>query len=197
MRMRRRASSRFQIDIFPQRFSTPSVFFGAVRTSASSRRRHRRIFLASSRGRRSRSGSVRRSRSEVEFPARLRLPPPPLLPRVLRKLAVSTGVFLLITPHWPTQKWFPALLRLQVEEVFRLPMRPEVLDLTSGRPPLPRLPLLAWKLFGGSTASTSRTPPSPTLAADGEDRRLDGMIECGSVSTIFSIPEDFLSIPSI
>ena len=73
MRMRRRASSRFQIGIFPQRFSTPSVFIGAVRTSASSRRRHRRIFLASSRGRRSRSGSVRRSRSEVEFPARLRL----------------------------------------------------------------------------------------------------------------------------
>ena len=26
-------------------------------------------------------------------------PPPPLLPRVLRKLAVSTGVFLLVSPH--------------------------------------------------------------------------------------------------
>ena len=99
--------------------------------------------------------------------------PPPLLPRVLRKLAVSTGVFLLVTPHWPTQKWFPVLLRLQVEEVFRLPLRPEVVDLTSGRPPLPRLPLLAWKLSGGSTASTSRTPPSPTSAEDGEGRRHD------------------------
>ena len=49
-RMRRRASSHFRIGIFLQRFSTPSAFVGAVRTSTSSRRQHRRIFLASSRG---------------------------------------------------------------------------------------------------------------------------------------------------
>ena len=68
----------------------------------------------------------------------------------------------------------------------RLPTRPEVVDLTSGLPPLPRLPLLAWRLIGGSTTSTSRTPPSPTSAADGEDRLLGDATLYGSVSPTFS-----------
>ena len=115
-------------------------------------------------------------------------PPPPLLPRVLGTLAVSTSVFLLVSPHGPTQRWFPALLRLQVEEVFRLPTRPEVVDLTSDLPPLPRLPLLAGKLFGGSTTSTSRTPSSPTSAAAGEDRQLDDMTSLRSASLSAILP---------
>ena len=38
--------------------------------------------------------------------------PPPLLLCVIRKIAVSSGVFLLVTPFWPAQKWFPAVLGL-------------------------------------------------------------------------------------
>ena len=124
-------------------------------------------------------------------------PPPPLLPRVLRKIAASSGVFLLVTPHWPTQKWFPALLRLQVEELFRLPELPTVVDLSTGRPPLPRLPLLVWRIIGGSTTSTSLTPPSPSSAAVGGRQLLDDTTLSGSASRIFCIPEEFLSIPSI
>ena len=50
---------------------------------------------------------------------------PPLL-RVIQKIAISSGVFLLVTPLWPAQKWFPAVLDLQVMDVCRLPVTPEV-----------------------------------------------------------------------
>ena len=54
---------------------------------------------------------------------------PPLLLWVVQKISVSSGIFLLVTPFWPAQKWFPAVLDLQVMDVHRLP---EVVDLTSG-----------------------------------------------------------------
>ena len=133
-----------------------------------------------------------------DFSLAYAFPPPPLLPRVLRKLAASPGVFLLVTPHWPSQKWFPALLQLQVEAVFRLPDHPAVIDLTSGLPPpLPRLPLLVWRITGGFTASTSPTPPSPPSAAVGVDRLLDDTTQFGRASKPFCMPEDFLSIQLI
>ena len=74
----------------------------------------------------------------------------------------------------------PALLRLQVEEVFRLPTLPEVVGLTSVLPPLPRLPLLAGKLIGGYILLV----PDSTLANIGcgwrgsTTRRLDAAWEC-------------------
>ena len=74
--------------------------------------------------------------------------PPPLL-RVIRKIAVFSGVFLLVTPFWPAQKWFPAVLGLQVMHVHRLLATLEVINLTLGLPPLSHLPLLVWRIFGG------------------------------------------------
>ena len=65
--------------------------------------------------------------------------PLPSLLRVVRKMAVS-GIFLLVTPFWPAQKWFPAVLGLQVMDVHRLPTMPEVINLTSGLP-------LYWRSF--------------------------------------------------
>ena len=131
------------------------------------------------------------------FPLAYAFPPPPLLPRVVRKLEASTGVFLLVTPHWPAQKWFPALLRLQVASVWRLPDHPEVVDLTSGAPPLPRLPLLVWRISGGSTASPSPTPPSLSSAPAGANPPPPAMTPSGHVSRTFSMPAEFHSLPSI
>ena len=48
---------------------------------------------------------------------------PPLL-QVIRKIRVSSGIFLLVMPFWPAQKWFPAVLGLQVMDVHRLPATP-------------------------------------------------------------------------
>ena len=39
-----------------------------------------------------------------------------LLPRTVRKL-VSTGVFVVVTPFWPSQKWWPLLLWLRIVDV--------------------------------------------------------------------------------
>jgi len=93
-----------------------------------------------------------------EFPVAYAFPP--LLPRVIRKIAASVGVFLLVSPFWPAQMWYPVLLGLRVEEVCRLPEVPGVVDLVSGAPPLLLLPLLAWKSFGSGTVSPSLTTPS-------------------------------------
>ena len=132
-----------------------------------------------------------------EFVMAYAFPPPPLLPRVIRKLEASAGVFLLVTPHWPAQKWFPALLRLQVESVWRLPDHPEVVDLSSGAPPLPRLPLLVWKIFGGSTASPSLMPPSPSSVTVGVNLLPSATTLFGLGSRTFSMPAEFHSLPSI
>ena len=134
---------------------------------------------------------------EWDFPLAYAFPPPPLLPRVLRKIAVSVGVFLLVTPFWPAQKWYPSILGLRVEEVRRLPEVPPVMDLISGSPPLPRLPLLVWKISGGSTDSLSPTTPSASSVTVGETRQRRDMTLCGAPSAPFSTPAEFLSFPSI
>ena len=132
-----------------------------------------------------------------EFPVAYAFPPPPLLPRVVRKIAASIGVFLLVTPFWPAQKWYPALLGLRVEEVCRLPEVPGVVDLVSGAPPLLHLPLLAWKIIGGCTVSPSPTTPSASFATAGEPLPRRAMTPCGALSAPFSTPAEFLSFPSI
>ena len=124
-------------------------------------------------------------------------PPPPLLLRVSRKIAASSGVFLLVTPHWPAQKWFPALLGLDVVDVRRLPEIPPVIDLSTGALPLPHLPLLVWKILGSSSVSASPTPPSASSPTAGEAHRQNDMTPCGSVSRTFCLPGVFSSIPSL
>jgi hypothetical protein len=57
-------------------------------------------------------------------------PPIPLLKRVVRKLELSRGIFLLVTPYWEAQTWFASLQALQVLDVHRLPYLDEfVIDL--------------------------------------------------------------------
>ena len=44
--------------------------------------------------------------------------PTHFLLEVVRKISVSSGIFLLVMPFWPAQKWFPAVLGLQVMDDF-------------------------------------------------------------------------------
>jgi hypothetical protein len=66
----------------------------------------------------------------------LPLPTHPLLLRVVGKLEVSKGVFLLVTPHWEAQMWFASLQALPVLEVRCLPFHESlVVGLVTGVPP--------------------------------------------------------------
>jgi hypothetical protein len=70
------------------------------------------------------------------FSSGLPLPTHPLLLRVVRKLEVSRGVFLLVAPHWEAQMWFASLQALPVLEVRCLPFHESlVVDLVTGVPP--------------------------------------------------------------
>jgi hypothetical protein len=84
-------------------------------------------------------------------------PPVPLLKRVVRKLEVSRGIYLLVTPNWEAQTWFASLQSLLVLEVRRLPFHDAlVVDLATGEPPpsLERLFLFVWRICGGLGEST-------------------------------------------
>ena len=125
-------------------------------------------------------------------------PPPALLLRVILKIAASSGVFLLVTPFWPAQKWFPAILALHILDIRHLPLSPEVIDLTSGLPPLRTpLPILVWKILGGFVDSPSRTPPFASSAAVGALSQRLATTPSGARSSISSAPTEFSSFPSI
>jgi hypothetical protein len=98
-------------------------------------------------------------------------PPIPLLKRVVRKLEVSRGIYLLVTPYWEAQTWFASLQLLPVLEVRRLPFHDAlVVDLVTGEPPpsLERLFLVVWRICGGLGESTpSQTGLSGLLRQDG------------------------------
>jgi hypothetical protein len=71
-----------------------------------------------------------------DFSLAFLFPPIPLLKRVMRKLEVSRGVFLLVTPYWEAQTWFASLQSLPVLEVRGLPYHDAlVVDLATGEPP--------------------------------------------------------------
>jgi len=125
-------------------------------------------------------------------------PPIALLSRVVRKLEVSRGVFLLVTPHWEAQTWFASLQALPVQEVRRLPFHESlVVDLVTGVPPpsLERLFLVVWKICGGSGESTPfRTGPSSLSRQDGSDPQRIGTRGLGSPSSPSCALPPFLSI---
>jgi hypothetical protein len=68
-----------------------------------------------------------------DFALAFLFPPFPLLKRVVRKLELSRGTFLLVTPYWEAQTWFASLQALQVLDVRRLPYHDEiVVNLSTG-----------------------------------------------------------------
>jgi hypothetical protein len=99
--------------------------------------------------------------------------PPIPLKRVVRKLELSKGVFLLVTPYWEAQTWFASLQALQVLDVHRLPFHNNlVIDLSTREPPpsLERLFLVIWNICRGLGESTPVwTGPSGLSRQDGSD----------------------------
>ena len=125
----------------------------------------------------------------------------PLIPRVLTKLRKSIGSFILITPFWPTQSWFPDLIQLQIQDARRLPLLPDlVVDLQTGCPPplLNSLHLVAWLISESPAAlkmSVSRL--SDSSRQDGEDRQMIDTKEPGHLSSGFYVPEEFKFLQSL
>ena len=133
-----------------------------------------------------------------DFSLAFLFPPIPLLKRVVRKLEVSRGVFLLVTPYWEAQTWFASLQALPVLEVRRLPFHEGlVVDLATGEPPpsLERLFLVVWRICGGFGESTPcRTGPSSLLRQDGSDPQKTVTKGLGSPSRPSCALPPFLSI---
>jgi hypothetical protein len=107
-----------------------------------------------------------------DFKLAILFSPIPLLKRVMRKLELSRGMFL-VTPYWETQTWFTSLQALQVVDVRRLAFSDDlVINLSTGEPPpsLERLFLVVWKISGGLGESTpSQTGPFGLSRQDGCD----------------------------
>ena len=135
-----------------------------------------------------------------DFPLAYAFPPPPLLPRTIAKIANSPGEFVLVTPFWKAQKWFPLLLSLNIQELRRFPLLPDlVLDLTTNAPPagLNQLHLVVWKISGGFTPPASPTPSFASSPEVGGNLLRIGTMPSGVPSKIFCTPDEFLSIPLI
>jgi hypothetical protein len=133
-----------------------------------------------------------------DFALAFLFPPIPLHKRVIRKLELCRGTFLLVTPYWEAQTWFASLQALQVEDVCRLPFSDDlVIDLTTGEPPpnLERLFLVIWKILGGLGESTpSRTGLSTLFRQDGSDPQKTATNERGNPSRPSSALPPFHSI---
>jgi hypothetical protein len=116
----------------------------------------------------------------------------------MRKLELSRGMFLLVTPYWEAQTWFTSLQALQVADVRHLPFSDDlVIDLMTGElpPTLERLFLVVWKISGGLGESTpSQTGPSGLLRQDGSDPQRIAMKGLCSPLRPFSALPPFLSI---
>jgi hypothetical protein len=125
-------------------------------------------------------------------------PPIALLKRVVKKLELSKGTFILVSPLWEAQTWLASLLTLKVLEVRQLPFIEDlVTDLKTGKPPpiLHNLHLVAWRICGGSTPSRTSlaTPEISTRQGGAHPQRID-TIEPGSPSRDIFVPPTFHSI---
>ena len=136
-----------------------------------------------------------------EFQLAYLFPPIPLIPRVLSKMRQSKGTFILITPFWTNQSWFPLLLQLEVLEVLRLPLLPDlVVDLQTGTPPrmLNSLHLVAWKILSRPMVSqTSEIPPLSSSSQVGELLPTTATTAPGPASSSSWIPEEFRLLPPL
>lgn len=83
-------------------------------------------------------------------------PPFSLIPRVLTYLRLhSVQKFLLVTPVWPSQAWYPAVLRMLIDRPILLPRWPNLLQLPHScqlHPLRDQIQLAAWTLSGTDCA---------------------------------------------
>jgi hypothetical protein len=130
-----------------------------------------------------------------DFSLAYAFPPIALLKRVVKKLEMSRGTFILVSPLWEAQTWLVSLLTLKVLEVCRLPFLEDlVTDLTMGKPPpiLHKLHLVAWRISGGSTPSQA-TPKISSRQGGADPQRID-TTEPGNPSRDIFVPPTFHSI---
>jgi hypothetical protein len=122
----------------------------------------------------------------------------PLHKRIVRKLEVSRGIYLLVTPYWEAQVWFTSFQLLPVLVVRRLPFHDAlVVDLATGEPPpsLERFFLVVWRICGGLGESTpSQTGLSGLSRQDGSRPQRTGSKGLGNPSSLFCVLPPFLSI---
>ncbi|KAJ2942746.1 hypothetical protein O0L34_g14935 [Tuta absoluta] len=79
-------------------------------------------------------------------------PPPSLIPRVLRHLERSSGVYLLVIPKWEKTFWKAELKQRALNPPFRIwNLRKNLIDLKTGKPPpaVEKLHLQVWRVRAG------------------------------------------------
>ncbi len=101
-------------------------------------------------------------------------PPFSLLTRVLQKVEADSSEMVLVAPVWPTQPWFPRLLRLCVDFPRILPGNPQLLHLpqdpTRKHPLLPKMKLAAYRLSGNPSRGREFRRDQETLYFNPGDR---------------------------
>ena len=129
-------------------------------------------------------------------------PPFLLLNKVIQKLRTTqTGVLILIAPWWPSQPWFPHLLRLSVDHLLRFFQYPRDLlsqqgYISSGK----SYHLHAWRLLCSTTKQhdfQGRSLSLPQLLHVGDPPQ----IECTMTGGYASLPGlqgvDLISLSSV
>ncbi|XP_068691166.1 uncharacterized protein [Montipora foliosa] len=103
-------------------------------------------------------------------------PPFSVLGRVVQRIQEDMAEGILLIPNWPTQPWFPKVMRLLVKEPFLLPKNSQLLQLpynkTAVRPLVGKLTLLACLLSGNPCkAREFRHTLSTSLCHPGGNQR--------------------------
>lgn len=122
-------------------------------------------------------------------------PPFSLIPRVLQKMLENKGEGVVIVPLWPTQAWWPRMLRMMVENPLLLPRTPTLLTLpykNALHPLRDKLTLVACHLSGQSCKTEDFQRQLPVLSWEvGENLQENSMIHT-SRNGRFSVLEDRL-----
>ena len=96
-------------------------------------------------------------------------PPFSLLPRILQKVEEDKAAAILIAPLWPTQSWWPSLLRLVMGQCYRLPNTQKILYLPhrqGKQHPLKRMNLGCFPISGKHSRTKESQDKQETLSSN-------------------------------
>ena len=136
------------------------------------------------------AGPISRSRgclpAELDRTRRIRQPPWGLVGRCLQQVLQEEATIVLVTPHWPSQVWFPALFPLLLDYPRLLPDLPDLLINHNQLYEIP-LPdranqLVAWHISGDRTkVQEFQRKLSPSLCPPGgtQPPRITRELWCG------------------
>ena len=86
-------------------------------------------------------------------------PPFSIIPKVLQKIQAEEATGLLVVPCWPTQPWWPLVMRLLVQKPLVLPKKKHLISASTAR-------------IGASTAPEAHTSDMPLVRKSLEGRGL-------------------------